>query len=192
MRLAWISVSGAMTFALCVTVLHFLDPDPPEYLSQFAHSTQAWLWHLGLSALIVSCLTTGFVVRSRLGHHLPGKLGAWVIMASGVAAVPVLVLQADAEDAPVTWEGNLHLAAAGVVFIGAFVSMVLVAWALNSWPPGRPLVLPASLLTVLVAVSLALFMVFHFQDDSNVAWSERALVGAQTGWVLLVARIATH
>jgi len=204
---ARLSLAAAATFLVLVAALHVIKPefDPSwRFISEYAIGDYGWMMVLAFLSLALSCVTSFIAIRSQIGTA-GGKIGLALLLAVAAALATAGIFVMDpitASKDELTTHGNLHGLASMVGIPGLPIAAVLISRSLarnQAWLSARrSLRWTAHLtwITLLLMFATMAVMLPHndgaFGPDVLIGWPNRLLVGAYSGWLMVVAWHATQ
>jgi MFS family permease len=193
------TLAAQVAFLALLVALHLLRPDlDPSWrlVSEYVGGRFGALMVAAFALSALGCLAVVVAGGRRLGSAA-GAAGAFVLIVSAVALGVAAIYPTDpifTAPEQLTRAGRIHLAGAGVSMVSFPIAALLIAVALSSAPRYRAtrrwmwIVTGATWVALAaLAVPLAGALESGFGPDVAIGWPHRALLLADSVWLLLVA-----
>jgi len=161
-RYGLLSLLGLCTFASSLVVMHVMNNDIDwlnHYVSNLANEQFGWIF---VSAAFIHGLGNLSLSLGLRGALRPGQLRSWAVSLLGLAAVGILlaaIYPTDRPDQIPSFTGRVHRTAASATFLLELASIFIFSVAFGRDSHWRRQKTISLVLSVIAAISLAVFIV---------------------------------
>ena len=189
--LAQAAIGGLLLYLAIDVALVFLRPELSVLHNAESDygSRGAWAWLMDLNFLIRCFLSIAVVLAIGKVSRAQGRLRTGLILlAVWAVASGLLAFFPDDPVGTVTrTAGRIHVALAGVAFVGVAVGARITTRALRPDPRWRPAIAPLAVLSYGAFLPVLLLVRSHFGPHSLGGLYEKLFLAVELGWFLVAA-----